>query len=191
MSGKSLLLIAIGFIGCAGCRTTACAPYGPPRGPACAQGPVPVPQDGRPRKAKFSLFGPIVSNPFLAQGTGPPPLQYIYNLGVSTSQLSNTLLGGDPDESLCSRFGRADAGGVVIVQHGIVPAVDFFLGEDHCQQAAVAEQSHSREVWAWGGSGKQRTSPQVARMPHTSWPNSSAHRLAPVVAEDTQRPPAP
>lgn len=39
-------------------------------------------------------------------------LNYIYNLHVALSQLANTLLGGDPDESLSGRIGKSiEAGG--------------------------------------------------------------------------------
>ena len=34
-------------------------------------------------------------------------LNYLYNLHVALSQLINTLLGGDPDESLSGRIGKS------------------------------------------------------------------------------------
>ena len=34
-------------------------------------------------------------------------LQYIFNLAVSLDQLVNTILGGDPDETLSRRIARA------------------------------------------------------------------------------------
>lgn len=149
MRGKSLLVIAVGLIGFVGCHTNSCTRSYAPTGPSCLNAQCPAPSR---QPASFSLFGPIVSNRRLVQGTAPWPLQYAYNLGVSGSQFGNTLLGGDPDESLSSRFGRAEADEVAIVKDGIAPALDLLLGPDHCQQAAEQSQTHTREVWAWRGS---------------------------------------
>lgn len=41
------------------------------------------------------------------EGTGWPPLQFIWHIGVVASQFVSTLLGGDPDETLSSRLGKA------------------------------------------------------------------------------------
>lgn len=39
-------------------------------------------------------------------------LNYLYNVHVALSQLANTLLGGDPDESISGRIGKSiQAGG--------------------------------------------------------------------------------
>lgn len=38
-------------------------------------------------------------------------VNYLYNLHVALSQLINTLLGGDPDESLSGRIGKSIAAG--------------------------------------------------------------------------------
>ena len=158
MRDLSILALVVGLLSLTGCQTTPSAPYGAPVGPGYVeQGP-----------SGFSLFGPLVHDPKLAQGTGPAPLQYVYNLGVSGSQLSNTLLGGDPDESLSSRLGRAEANGNALVKHGIAPTIDFILGDDHCQQCALANHTHAREVWDW--CGEDASGAQVARhAPHANY----------------------
>jgi hypothetical protein len=37
--------------------------------------------------------------------------RYVWNVLISIDQLANTLLGGDPDETLSSRMGKAIAAG--------------------------------------------------------------------------------
>lgn len=41
----------------------------------------------------------------------PPPKSYVYRVMVSMNQTVNTILGGEPDETLSSRWGRARARG--------------------------------------------------------------------------------
>ena len=201
MVQKLLSIVALGLLGLVGCQAPTYAPYGscgsthygapyhggtPYHGGAVYHGPS-QPQG-------FSLFGPLVDHPKLAAGQGSKPLQYVYNLGVSGSQLSNTLLGGDPDESLSSRFGRAEANGNAVVKYGIAPTVDFFLGPDHCQHAASLASAPKREVWNWGGAGQQggagqlNANPQIARGMPDGRPTQVARRPAPVVDAESLPP---
>ena len=130
---------------------------------ATSQGPNQTFGDRFPSPS-LSLIDPTARDPRLSRGRAPWPLQYAYNIGVSTSQMANTVLGGDPDESLSARFGRADQDGVTVVKYGIAPAVDFVCGPDHCRRSAATTNSHAREVWHWGtASPRQEPLTQVAK----------------------------
>ncbi len=101
------------------------------------------------RRGEFGLFGTIFCDPRLSEGTACWPWQYAYNLCEATSQFSNTVLGGDPDESLSSRFGRAQQDGVLPVRYGLAPVTNLLVGPNHCRRCIESEQCHKKEVWAW------------------------------------------
>jgi hypothetical protein len=114
------------------------------------------------RKRPFAILGPMFSDPRLWHGTAPLPWQYAYNLCVAGSQFTNTVLGGDPDETLSSRLGRADRAGIPVVAYGVAPAVDLLLGADHCQESIEDSEARLQEVWSWeqgvtGGGTIQRS----------------------------------
>lgn len=75
------------------------------------------------------------------------PCQFALNLGLALDHLANTLLLGDPNETLSRRVGRArDAG------HKWASAVCRVLsqlfGRDHCG-FAESPGTTARELWAW------------------------------------------
>lgn len=60
--------------------------------------------------------------------------RYLWKILVVFSQLLNTILGGDPEETLCSRMGRNIKEG----RCGLCSIVCFLLGkidEDHCARS--------------------------------------------------------
>lgn len=103
----------------------------------------------QPRLIRFGLLGPLFSYERLYEGTAFFPWQYVFNVGLSASQCLNTVLGGDPDESLSSRIGRSDQAGHWPAHYGLAPAVDLLIGPDHCEQCIEHEEPCSKELWAW------------------------------------------
>ncbi len=97
----------------------------------------------------WGLLGPTFSDPRLTEGTAPCLWQYGYNVILSGSQMCNAILGGDPDESLSSRFGRAEQDGCWPVKHVIAPATDLLIGPDHCLKSTECQGNRKREVWSW------------------------------------------
>lgn len=97
----------------------------------------------------FGLLGKTFCDPHLSEGTAFGPWQYTYNLCLAGSQLSNTVLGGDPDESLSSRFGRAQEDGVLPVRYGLAPVTNVFVGPDHCRRCIEHDEARNKELWAW------------------------------------------
>jgi hypothetical protein len=85
----------------------------------------------------------------LHSGTAFRPWQYVFNLGLSISQCANTVLGGDPDESLSSRLGRGRSKGIWPVKYALAPLVDLILGPDHCHQCIECDERFEKELWAW------------------------------------------
>ncbi len=63
--------------------------------------------------------------------------------------MCNAILGGDPDESLSSRFGRAEQDGVWPVKYVVAPVADALIGPDHCQRSTECQGNRKREVWSW------------------------------------------
>jgi hypothetical protein len=59
--------------------------------------------------------------------------QYIWNVLISVDQLFNTLLGGDPDETLSSRMGKrareGDKLGIIVC--GVLNVID----KNHCEKS--------------------------------------------------------
>lgn len=156
MCGKKWLpLIVVGLIGVSGCRTTAsnsatnCCE---PQGRSCVTTPCGSHYEysaSTRKRAPFAILGPTFSDSRLWEGTAPLPWQYAYNVCLSGSQMVNTVLGGDPDESLSSRLGRAEQDGVAVVKYGVAPVTDVLLGTHHCQESIEASESRLQEVWAW------------------------------------------
>lgn len=93
--------------------------------------------------------------------------QYLYNLGVSLSQLLSVLLGGHPDSSISTRSGRAlkyysqsDFLRVTswqykyfVFQCFIIDAIMYLPDGrqwDHCLRS-IEEEAKAKEIWNWGG----------------------------------------
>jgi hypothetical protein len=97
----------------------------------------------------FGLCGKAFCDRRLTEGTAFAPWQYCYNLCVAGSQFSNTALGGDPDESLSSRFGRAQDDGVVVVRYGLAPVTNVIVGPNHCRRCIEHDEPRNKELWSW------------------------------------------
>lgn len=68
---------------------------------------------------------------------------YIYNVLITLDQLINSLLLGDPDETLSSRLGR------VFPDSWIVWFVDqlFFWQSNHCHKAIESQEGRKDLIW--------------------------------------------
>lgn len=79
--------------------------------------------------------------------------QYAYNLGLSLDQMTNTVLGGDPDESICGRTARAiKSGKPKWFVPGIAYVVNFIYGSKyHLEFDSIEpeERPWEKEVWSW------------------------------------------
>ena len=66
--------------------------------------------------------------------------QYLFKIGISLDQLANTVLAGEPDETLSSRAYRADIKGRLFGRF-FRPLIDgvFFLQESHCADSYLSE----------------------------------------------------
>jgi len=81
--------------------------------------------------------------------------QYAYNLALSLDQFLNTILLGDPDESISGRCGRA------ILSNKpkfwvpmLARVIDLFFyvtfnERDHVLNAVEPEETHEKELWSW------------------------------------------
>lgn len=58
--------------------------------------------------------------------------KYLFNILISLDQLVNTILGGDPDETISSRLGKYVRQGRGWIPKTICKALNFLLGPDHC-----------------------------------------------------------
>lgn len=82
-----------------------------------------------------------------ADGTGWPPFQYLWQVGVVLSQLVSTILGGDPDETLSSRFGKAEQAGVWWATKIVCPLFDASMMEkDHCLKSIEPDEGRRELV---------------------------------------------
>jgi hypothetical protein len=82
-------------------------------------------------------------------------MQFIYNFFLALSQFNNTLLLGDPDESISGRLGRAYLSGkpkwwVEPWMHAVDWVFVAFLGElNHCVESVEYTEAHDKELWSW------------------------------------------
>ena len=75
--------------------------------------------------------------------------QYIFNLFVSISQFWNAILGGDPDETISSRCGKASRCGNPFVARFLEPLINLiFCDPTHCLDA-IEEDEGGCQVWDW------------------------------------------
>ena len=80
--------------------------------------------------------------------------QYIYNLALSIDQFINTIILGDPDDSISGRCGRAMRGEP---KWWVKPLRDFidwlflvlFNEVGHCANAIEPEEKLQKELWKW------------------------------------------
>ena len=86
--------------------------------------------------------------------------QYTYNLALGLDQWINTLLLGDPDESISGRTGRAMASGFpkwwVPTLRTVVDWIflTFFGEHNHCANAVEREECPAhKELWPWSHGG--------------------------------------
>jgi hypothetical protein len=145
---------AAGTSHCDGCGAACVSACGTSCGAACGcgNGPQGLADRQSPIRTqclRFGLLGPLFSNPRLSQGTACWPWQYMYNVTLAGSQFSNAVLGGDPDESLSSRLGRAERDGVWPVKYAVSPAADLLIGPSHCWGSIEEDESRRMELWPW------------------------------------------
>lgn len=92
-------------------------------------------------------------------GLLPAPLQYLYNLGILTSQGISTVLGGDPDETLSSRTGKAVVGGNKFAIYVMSPVLDFLFQENNHAINSIEEDEGAKEIWHWSSYYEDKNTP--------------------------------
>lgn len=81
-------------------------------------------------------------------GKAPTHLQYVFNVGLAFSQLLNTFLGGDVDESFSSRMGRSQLDPFApIWAPKVAKLIDWIFGANHCLNAVERNLSRQKEIW--------------------------------------------
>lgn len=81
-------------------------------------------------------------------GEAPRLKQYVYNVGLALSQLVSCLLGGDPDESICSRSARG--ANYPLCRYVLLPLLNGIMGSpDHCQNSMEPDEDFKKEIWSW------------------------------------------
>jgi len=72
-------------------------------------------------------------------------VRYLLNLAISIDQLANTVLGGDPDETLSSRLGKARprCRPCYWVCRGL-----HLIDPGHCDRTREPHQG-DRAIWRW------------------------------------------
>jgi hypothetical protein len=85
----------------------------------------------------------------LSEGQGGFFSQYIYNWGDVLSQVLSVALGGDPDETVSSRTGKAMEAGIWWFVHVQGPFINFlFQDPNHCTDSIEPEEG-AKELWHW------------------------------------------
>lgn len=83
-------------------------------------------------------------------GDAAPLKQYVYNVGLALSQLFSCLLGGDPDESICSRSARGSLAGYPIAKYFFEPILNAIMGSNvHCWNSMEIDEDFKKELWSW------------------------------------------
>lgn len=78
-----------------------------------------------------------------------PKAQYVYNIGLILSQILSVILGGDPDETISSRTGKASQAGLPWFEKVQEPFINFmFQDENHCAEAIEVDEG-CKEIWHW------------------------------------------
>lgn len=71
----------------------------------------------------------------------PPRKGYLYRVTVSINQFLNTLTGGNPDETLSSRWGRAKKRGSKSAKVACSVLSAAMRGRCHCEQSIEYDES--------------------------------------------------
>ena len=79
--------------------------------------------------------------------------QYFYNLAVAFDQLSNSVLAGDPDETVSRRVARAKGSrpnNVAIVGLAwFIDGIFLLVGETRHVEKAGQGKTKAKEIWNW------------------------------------------
>jgi hypothetical protein len=72
-------------------------------------------------------------------------MKYIWNVLIGIDQLANTVIGGDPDETISSRAGKK-----MTTCRGCryLCKMLHLLDKNHCQESIESGEG-SRELWKW------------------------------------------
>lgn len=65
--------------------------------------------------------------------------KYLKNVLISLDQLLNAMLGGDPDETICSRVWKASQRGEGWAQKARI-VLDEVFGRNHCQESEESDE---------------------------------------------------
>ncbi|GFK94404.1 hypothetical protein NNJEOMEG_02249 [Fundidesulfovibrio magnetotacticus] len=69
--------------------------------------------------------------------------RYIWNVLLGLDQFLSVLTGGDPDETVSSRVGKAAASGSLLGM-ALERCLDAVFGAGHCRQAIEADEGADR-----------------------------------------------
>ncbi len=115
----------------------------------------------------FALLGLFVGFLLLSRPLGGLLRLYLINLATISDQALNVLWGGDPDDTVSARLGRAYCYGMTVKKGAlfwifVLPAVRILHAIDpyHCEKYALADRSEGRRAlfgyrklspqqWAW------------------------------------------
>ena len=87
----------------------------------------------------------------LSKGEGPWFLQWLYNNLLGLSQTISTRLGGDPDESVSGRTGRAEREGSGFALYVMGPFINGLTADPfHTADSVEPEEKREKEIWDWG-----------------------------------------
>ena len=78
-----------------------------------------------------------------------PLMQYVFNIGTILSQSWSAVLGGDPDETVSSRVGKAERAGKWWAKHIASPILDFMFQEKNHAINAIEDNEGKRQIWDW------------------------------------------
>ena len=70
-------------------------------------------------------------------------MQYFFNILIMIDQSLNTIIGGDPDETLSSRFGKCNKWACRFICR-LLDKIDY----RHCKKSIEKDEGAS-EVWKW------------------------------------------
>lgn len=87
-------------------------------------------------------------------GKAPFLMQWAFNQLLHLSQWGCTRLGGDPDETISSRAGRASNAGVPFFNYYFAPFINWiFQDNSHNDDAFEPDESLVKEIWDWNQPG--------------------------------------
>lgn len=74
-------------------------------------------------------------------------MSYLLNVAIAIDQFGNAVLGGEPDETISSRVGRASLRGVWIAKYVWEPMIDAIFRRLAGQQRHCYESIEWDEIW--------------------------------------------